>query len=307
MPNWHQMTQEVNAEIQRSGPVGCYMVRQKYLTQLFQKTKRNTIVYASNWSWSGVRASATAIDVEDIYGMMTVMSGLSGDDLDLILHTPGGSIAAAEAVMNYLRLKFKNIRVIIPHAAMSAGTVLACGADSLLLGKHSFIGPTDPQVPVIHQTGVKFMAAQSILDDFEMAKRDCASSPAVVQVWTPILDQYYMGLMTECRNAIKLSRDLVQMWLEQYMFAGDQNAHQHSNDIADWLSDHDHFHSHVRFISRSDAASRGLKIENLEADQDLQDLVLSVFHSILIQFAHLPDFSKIMENHLGTPFMAPQP
>ena len=52
--------------------------------------------------------------------------------LDLILHTPGGSISAAQSIVRYLREKFGNdIRAIIPHTAMSAGTVLACACKEI--------------------------------------------------------------------------------------------------------------------------------------------------------------------------------
>ena len=50
--------------------------------------------------------------------------------LDLILHTPGGFPEAAESIVKYLRSKFStNIRVIVPHLSMSAGT-MSPGADA---------------------------------------------------------------------------------------------------------------------------------------------------------------------------------
>lgn len=83
---------------------------------------------------------------EDIQGLMEVIHGLKGDSLDLILHSPGGSAEATEAFVSYLRMKFKDLRVIIPYAAMSAATMLSCAANSIVMGKQSFIGPIDPQV-----------------------------------------------------------------------------------------------------------------------------------------------------------------
>jgi ClpP class serine protease len=56
---------------------------------------------------------------------MGVFYELKGKDLDLIVHSPGGSPEATEAIVTYLRSKFNDIRVIVPQAAMSAATMLA--------------------------------------------------------------------------------------------------------------------------------------------------------------------------------------
>ena len=56
------------------------------------------------------------------------MNGLRNDKLDLIIHSPGGSVEAAEQIVNYLRAKYAHIRAIIPHSAMSAATMIACAA-----------------------------------------------------------------------------------------------------------------------------------------------------------------------------------
>ncbi len=56
--------------------------------------------------------------------------------LDLIIHTPGGNIAATESIVDYLRRMFPDdIRAIIPQIAMSAGTMLACACNTILMAK----------------------------------------------------------------------------------------------------------------------------------------------------------------------------
>ena len=66
--------------------------------------------------------------------------------LDLILHTPGGSGAATESLVNYLHQMFGNdIRAFVPQLAMSAGTILACSCKEIYMGKHSNLGLVDPQ------------------------------------------------------------------------------------------------------------------------------------------------------------------
>ena len=65
--------------------------------------------------------------------------------LDLILHTPGGDIAATESLVYYLKQIFgRNIRVFVPQMAMSAGTMIALASKEIIMGKESSLGPIDP-------------------------------------------------------------------------------------------------------------------------------------------------------------------
>ena len=71
-------------------------------------------------------------------------STLEGDKLGLILRSPGGSPEAPEAIVLCMRSRFSDVRVVVPQLAMSAATMIACAADEVVFGKHSFLGPTDP-------------------------------------------------------------------------------------------------------------------------------------------------------------------
>jgi ClpP class serine protease len=66
-------------------------------------------------------------------GFMTAVHGLDRrKGLDLILHTPGGQINATKALVNYLRYAFKgDIRALVLHQAMSAGTIIALACKSV--------------------------------------------------------------------------------------------------------------------------------------------------------------------------------
>ena len=120
---------------------------------------------------------------------MEVSYGLESDDgLDLILHSPGGSPEAAEAIVSYLRSRFTNIPVIVPQLAMSAATMIACAANEIVLGKHSSLGPTDPQILIPTSLGIRAVPAQAVLDQFDRAQMECAD-PAKLSAWLPMLSQ----------------------------------------------------------------------------------------------------------------------
>ena len=304
MPTWGEILTELQAE-SKTNQVPFDQVRRRYLAQLFSLTGRNTILYATAWTQTGKQLGTPevlSITDEDIQGLMEVIHGLKGESLDLILHSPGGSIEAAEAFVAYMRTKFSDIRVIIPQAAMSAATMIACSANSIVMGKHSSIGPIDPQFVLQTQLGRQMVPAQSIIDQFDLAKKE-SQDPKKLGAWMPILSQYGPALLVQCDNALKLSRQLVESWVLQYMFGG-KNL-RNAKRISGHLANHKNFKAHRRHIDRDQAKTIGLKIEDLEKDQALQDAVLSVFHATTHTLAGTPS-AKIIENHLGKAFVKMQ-
>ncbi len=306
MPTWGEILKELQDTKTQGTDPPFDAVRRKYLALLNQKTGRNTIIYFTKWTQAGnpVNPDMLSINDEDIQGLMEVIHGLEGSALDLIIHSPGGSAEATEAFVSYLRTKFDDIRVIIPQAAMSAATMLACASNKIVMGKHSSIGPIDPQLILQTQVGPQIVPAQAILDQFELAKEEC-QDPKKLGSWLPILGQYGPALLIQCQNAIKLSEQLVSKWLEAYMFAKNPDATQSSTKIATFLSNHKEFKTHGRHISREKAKEIGLVVEDLEADQEFQDLVLSVFHSSTHTF-DATGAVKIIENHRGKAFIKQQ-
>ena len=276
-------------------------IRRKYLTQVSNLTKRDTILYASCWtSKPNMAPSALSITDEDLQELMEVIHGLSGSKLDLILHTPGGSPEVAEAFVSYLRSKFSDIRVIVPSMAMSAGTMIACAGDKIVMGKHSFLGPTDPQfILPSRMGGLKVVSAQSILDQFDRAQKECKEDISKLNSWIPMLSQYGPDLLIQSEKSLKMSRELVETWLNKYMLKNDPKKGQ---EIAEWLSNNQLFKTHGRKIPRDQLQKKGLEIQCLEDSQEEQDLFLSVFHATTHTFTGTP-VVKIIENHKGKAFM----
>ncbi|TLY27608.1 MAG: serine protease [Ignavibacteria bacterium] len=304
MPTWGEILAELNAVQQSTGQLPYDSVRRKYLKALHQHTRRQTILYATKWTQTGtgtIEPAAVSITDEDIQGFMEVIYGLKEKSLDLILHSPGGSAEAAEGIVTYLRSKFDDIRVIVPQAAMSAATMLACAANQIVMGKHSFLGPIDPQFILQTPIGVQAVPAHAILDQFKQAQNDC-KNPQLLSSWLPILSQYGPGLLVQCKNAIDLSQELVKNWLHTYMFQG--KTRNPSTRIAKKLAAHRDFKSHGRHIGIQQAISLGLVVEALENNHTLQGTALSVYHATMHTLA-ATNAVKIIENHLGTPPIHP--
>lgn len=282
MPTWGQILNEINDAIRNNNPTAFDTVRIKYLQELYAYTKRNIIVYASRWTSGDLPANLISINDEDIQAFMEAIHGLKGKELDLILHTGGGSAEAADAIVTYLRQKFDHIRVIIPQAAMSAGTMLACCADEIIMGNHSFIGPIDPQFILNTPVGIQAVPAHAIIQQFKKAQEDCASNPKNLNSWLPMLSQYGPALLIQCQNQIDFGKDSVKNWLSEFMFKGVDG--KKADFISEYLSNHDNFKTHGKHINIEKAKEIGLKIIDLETDQILQEKILSAFHATMHTF-----------------------
>lgn len=66
--------------------------------------------------------------------------------IDVILHTPGGLVLAAEQIAKALAEHKGKVTVFVPHYAMSGGTLIALAADEIVMDPNAVLGPVDPQI-----------------------------------------------------------------------------------------------------------------------------------------------------------------
>ncbi len=66
--------------------------------------------------------------------------------IDVVIHTPGGLMLAALQIARAIKQHPAKVTVVVPHLAMSGGTLLALAADEILMAPHAVLGPVDPQV-----------------------------------------------------------------------------------------------------------------------------------------------------------------
>jgi len=226
------------------------------------------------------------------------MAAIHGMDrnigLDLILHTPGGDLAATESLIEYLWTMFPgpDIRVIIPQMAMSGGTLLALASKEIIMGAHSSIGPVDPQFGEV--------SAANVVTEFERAKQDIVADPNLAGLWGPILQRYGPTLLTVSEHAVKWADDIAKHLLTNGMFKDlDETERQaRIEKVIGQLGRPAESKSHNRHIGIGLATEIGLMTVSLEDHQDLQDAVLSLHHAFMISMpASLT--VKIVQNHKG--------
>ncbi|SNS87070.1 Serine dehydrogenase proteinase [[Luteovulum] sphaeroides subsp. megalophilum] len=294
MPNWHDVLAEFQQHEAKHATLAAQtadVVRRKYLAELAATTGRNVIAYYSGFL-TKPNVHGTEIADDDMNALMSCIHGLDRDiGLDLILHTPGGGIAATEAISGYLHRMFgRNIRAIVPQIAMSAGTMLALSCSSVIMGKQSSLGPIDPQIGGL--------PADVVLKEFRRAFDEISAEPLKAHVWAPILSRYSPSFLTQCEHAVQWSRRFVQEALIRNMIADRQDAVFHAERIVAALSSAERNGAHDKHLSIAELADLGVSVVQLEEDAALQDAVLTVHHCFMHTLASTSSI-KIVENHLG--------
>lgn len=291
VPGWNDLLVEIRATSSAQD-----VVRRKYLKQLFELTGRNTIIYYSGWlqktdlQRQGI--GGFEVNDEDKNGFMATIHELDrSKGLDLILHTPGGSTAATESLVDYLRSMFGNdIRAIVPQLAMSAGTMISLSCKEVVMGKHSSLGPIDPQYGGV--------PAHAVVEEFNRAAQEIQANNAMAFVWQPIISKYTPTLIGECQKVIAWSEAMVRKWLDTGMFESDAEKTRKINEIIEAFGDHALNLSHDRHLDIAQVEKAGVKVIRLEDDQDLQEAVLTVHHAAIQTFSDTGCI-KLIENQNG--------
>ena len=256
-------------------------------------TVRPLIVYATACTVpKPVHPAMLMIEPGDMTGFQAITQYIKGKKLDILLHSPGGYPDATEELVKMLRRQFDDIRLIIPAFAKSAATMLAMSGNEILMAPDAELGPIDPQMRTVNGTS----PAIAILELFQKAQAEIAADPPKLAGWVPILSQMGPSLIIDCEHAIKLSGDLVETWVREYMFTGEQDASAKAKKIADYLGDHKNFKSHGRAIKIPELVAQGVKVKDLSSmGAALHDAVTILYCSIDIMLSNTGVF-KLFEN-----------
>ncbi len=125
------------------------------------------------------------INIEDSEAVLRAIQ-MTDDDIpiDMILHTPGGLVLAAEQIAYALMNHPSRVTVFVPHYAMSGGTLIALAADEIIMDSNAVLGPVDPQLghqPAASILNVLEMKPVNEIDDQTLIMADIAQK-AVKQV-----------------------------------------------------------------------------------------------------------------------------
>ncbi len=111
---------------------------------------------------------ARYIDMDDAEKVLTAIRTTPPEQpIDMILHTPGGLAIAALQIARALRAHPGRVTVFIPHFAMSGGTLVALGADEIVMSEHAMLGPIDPQINGMPAASIIKVATEKPLSEID--------------------------------------------------------------------------------------------------------------------------------------------
>ena len=128
-------------------------------------------------------------------------------DLHLMLETPGGDGEIAVRMARSMQARCRELTVIVPDRAKSAGTLLAMGAHSILMGPTSDLGPVDPQLEISPQ---HWVAAKDLLTAVEGALEQVQLQPDASLLMASLLSDVNFIMYQQAKSAIERMDDLIK-------------------------------------------------------------------------------------------------
>jgi hypothetical protein len=132
------------------------------------------------------------------------------------------------------------------------------------------------------------VSACAILDQFETARKEILADVKAAHLWAPVLQHLGPALLQEAQNALDYAERMVAGWLEKRMFKETPDKANRAKAVASYFRASMH-KSHGRRIGRDEARAAGVdRIGDLEANQELQDAVLTAYHLMTIMMEKSP-------------------
>ena len=231
--------------------------RQTLIRSIQNRTRTRLLCYISG------KAPVTR---DDTLGIVELLHNVPRNtSIDLLLHTGGGEIDAAEKSMFLLRgaVGTGKLRVIVPDFAKSAGTLMAVAADAIVMSDSSELGPIDPQIVLGDGRGNAIQhSVTSYLDAFAEYSNALRRDPndPVARTMLNKIDPATVNVYAAVRDR---ARKLAEDHLKQGMKVANFTA------IADALIDNKRWLTHGQMIGYQTAQTLGLKIEYLQPEDDM--------------------------------------
>jgi hypothetical protein len=201
----------------------------------------------------------------------------TSNGITLILDAPGGDGLAAERIIqlckNYSK---KDFETIVPARAKSAATMVCLGADTILMGATSELGPIDPQIPLKMGENWQWVGAHHVIRTYDnLMKKAVSLKEGHIEPLLQQLSQFNATHIEILRAATKLSESIAISSLKKGML-----SKQSEKDIRKRITcftDPDITFSHGRALSIDHIKHCGLKIEEIDLSSELWKCVRDLY------------------------------
>ena len=230
--------------------------RQAIMRELDRERKSNLICYVSG--------DHREVERNDVIGFVDLLHNIpTGASVDLMLHTMGGDVDVAQKLIELIHVRIQGsgrFRVIVPDFAKSAGTLMALGADSIVMSDTSELGMIDPQF--WHKDEKDNDICTSVVASIEAHREHMAAvrkdpndqaALTMLSKFDPIIVRKFQGYRDR-------TRDIAMRMLDRQGAA--------ATTISEALLDLSKWKSHGQMIGHDDARLLGLKVEYLPPDHN---------------------------------------
>lgn len=240
--------------------------------QLEEKRKRPLIVYVT----STRRNAPAQIGADAVPEFLTQLEALpkATSAVDLMVVSDGGDGTVAWRIVSLIRERVKKLAVLVPHSAFSAATLIALGADEIVMHPHGNLGPTDVQITA-PQKKAKF-GAEDLAAFLRFAKEEVGLTDQgpLLELLKNFGNEVGFVTIGFTARSSQLGASLSEKLLLSHMNGG--NKRQQVKAIADSFTSK--FFHHAYAVGRSEAKALHLPIA--EPNPEVEDLMWQIWLDI---------------------------
>lgn len=246
------------------------------LIKKIQQNRNSILISYLTGDRTGIPSAQISGDaIRPMYNHVRALGFAGVEKIDLFLYSRGGSVDAPWPLITMLREYCKELNVLIPFRAHSATTLIALGADSIVMGKKGELGPIDPIMSKTlneQSAYAETIPVEDVMSYIAFLKErvglgDQASLSTMSHILADKLSPWTLGSMYRIHSHI---RNIARKLLTSHC---DSMEEQRISSIIETLAEKTYFHGHA--IGRLEAKSIGLNVIN--ATEELDNLMWDLY------------------------------
>ena len=244
-----------------------YIERKKIYKQIESIRKRPLIAYVTSIRPGGNVQMATDIIPFFIEQINKVKDS---DSVDVLILSNGGDPIVSWRIISILRERFKHVGVLVPYTAYSAATLLALGADEIIMHPYANLGPLDPQLSFPDGNGKqKTIGYEDIIKYIDFVKDISSNEPSVlIDAMDKLTKELSPTLIGFAKRSSSLGLTMCEKLLQTHM-----TDNTKIKSIVDILNNNYYHHGYP--VSKSEAINIGLPIA--KSNPKIEDLLWNLY------------------------------
>lgn len=267
-------------------------IRQE-LIKTIQVEKENTKIITYFSKYGHPAAMINPDDTKPLDDLLRSIGHIK--NLELLIHSSGGLPENARKIVKMCREYCENFTIVVPDAAKSAATIVALGADKIIMGITSELGPIDPQflIPTPTPGGIiqQIKPAWAIVRGFEEVIKDAVDENGKIKVaYIPILNNIDVSLVKEAKEAMENAKRIAEEFLKNGML---KENHKKAEETARQLAYAEKYTIHAYLIDWREA--KDLLGENNVEYLQPDDKIWKLYWELYVRSAVFLEDSRVVK------------